>query len=209
MTYLLPDLGYGYDALEPYIDAKTMEIHHDKHHKAYCDKFNACLEKYPELGKKKAEELIANLDSIPEEIRGAVRNHGGGFVNHSFFWQILKKDVKISGEILKQINKVFGSFEEFKRKFSESAMGRFGSGWTWLVVNANGELEIYSTANQDSPLSEGKKPILTLDVWEHAYYLKYQNRRAEYVEAFWNVVNWKQVEENYQKVQKVTKINYR
>ena len=197
MTYTLPDLGYGYNALEPYIDAKTIEIHHDKHHQTYCDNFNKSLEGHPELQKKDAKWIIANLDKVPEAIRMRVRNHGGGFVNHGFFWKILKKNVKISGEILKQISKAFGSFEEFKKKFSESALGLFGSGWTWLVVNKEGKLEIVNTHNQDSPLSEGKEPILTLDLWEHAYYLKYQNRRAEYVEAFWNVINWEKVDELY------------
>jgi len=199
MTYTLPDLGYGYNALEPYIDAKTIEIHHDKHHQTYCDNFNKSLEGHPELQKKDAKWIIANLDKVPEAIRMRVRNHGGGFVNHGFFWKILKKNVKISGEILKQISKAFGSFEEFKKKFSESALGLFGSGWTWLVVNKEGKLEIVNTHNQDSPLSIEKIPLLVLDLWEHSYYIKYQNRRAEYVGAFWNVINWEQVDELYRK----------
>lgn len=197
MTFNLPDLKYEYGALEPYIDAKTMEIHYSKHHKAYCDNFNKALEGYPELQKKDPEWILAHLNTVPEEIKLKVKNHGGGFVNHSFFWGILGKNSKISGEIFKQINKTFGNFEDFKKKFSECAMNRFGSGWAWLAVNKEGKLEIHSTANQDSVLSEGKKPILTLDVWEHAYYLKHQNRRAEYVETFWNIINWERVNELY------------
>jgi superoxide dismutase, Fe-Mn family len=201
MTFQLPKLKYDYGALEPYVDAKTMEIHHSKHHQTYTDKFNAALEKYPEFYKKKAEEIIVSLNKIPEDIRQAVRNHGGGYVNHCFFWEILApaKGQKVSGNLAKAIDKKFGSFDEFKKKFSEAALNRFGSGWAWLVLNKEKELEIMSTSNQDSPLSEGKIPLLTIDVWEHAYYLKYQNRRADFVEAFWNVVNWKKVEEIYQK----------
>ena len=190
MVFTLPKLSYAYDALEPHIDAKTMEIHYTKHHQAYLDKLNAALEKYPELQKKKAEELISDLNKIPEDIRMAVRNHGGGFVNHAMFWEWLSPTGgKITGVISKEIDKTFGNFEEFKKKFGEAALGRFGSGWVWLVLN-NGKLEIMSTGNQDSPLMEGKKPLLGLDVWEHAYYLRYMNRRAEYITAFWNVVNW-------------------
>lgn len=192
MVYKLPKLPYKYDALEPYIDSKTMEIHYTKHHQAYIDKLNIALEKYPQLQKKNVEDLIKDLNSIPEDIRIAVRNHGGGHANHSLFWELLKKNVKLEGEIVKSIDKEFGSFDEFKKKFTEVAMNRFGSGWAWLVIN-NGKLEIYSTANQDSPLIEGKIPLLGLDVWEHAYYLKYMNKRADYVNAFWNVVNWEKV----------------
>ncbi|MEK6928543.1 MAG: superoxide dismutase [Nanoarchaeota archaeon] len=197
MKHELPGLSYAYDALEPYIDAKTMEIHHTKHHQAYIDKLNAALEKYPELQKKSAEEILIDINEIPEDIRMAVRNHGGGNLNHSLFWQLLKKDVKFEGKIAEEINKKFGSFDEFKKKFAEIAIGRFGSGWAWLVVNEKKKLEIISTGNQDSPLMDGKIPILGLDVWEHAYYLKYQNKRADYVSAFWNVVNWKKVDELY------------
>ena len=198
MKHTLPKLDYEYNDLEPFIDAKTMEIHYTKHHQTYVDKLNAALEKYPKLQNKDVDELIRNLDSIPEEIRAAVRNHGGGHSNHSFFWKTLKKDVDFFGEVSDSINDKFRSFEEFKKKFTEAALGRFGSGWAWLVVN-NNELEIMSTANQDSPISEGKIPILGIDVWEHAYYLKHMSNRAAYVEAFFNVINWEQVEENYMK----------
>ena len=200
MFTLIP-LPYSFDALEPYIDAKTMEIHHGKHHKTYVDKLNAALEKHPELQKKKVEELLKNINSLPEEIRTAVRNHGGGHFNHSLFWELLKKNVKFEGKVAKAIEKEFGSFEEFKKKFSEAAMNRFGSGWAWLVLN-NGKLEIYNTSNQDSPLMENKIPILGLDVWEHAYYLKYQNRRNEYIEAFFSIINWKKVEEIFNQTKK-------
>ena len=197
----LEPLPYSYDSLEPYIDLKTMEIHHDKHHQTYVDKLNAALEKYPELQKKKVNELLENLNKIPEEIRNAVRNNGGGHANHSFFWPLLKKDVKFEGKIADAINKRFGSFEKFKEEFSNAAVNRFGSGWVWLVLDKD-KLEIVSSANQDSPLSEGKIPLLTLDVWEHAYYLKYQNRRAEYIGAFFNIINWKRVNENFVNIKK-------
>jgi len=196
MGYELKPLLYDYDALEPYIDKKTMEVHHTKHHKAYVDKLNAALDKYDKLKKKNVGDLIKDLNSVPEEIRIAVKNNGGGHVNHSFFWLILKKDVKPIGEILEAIEKRFGSFDKFKEEFVNAAIGVFGSGWVWLVLN-NNELEIMKTANQDSPLSEGKTPILCIDVWEHAYYLKYQNRRNEYVEAFFNIINWDKVNENF------------
>ena len=200
MKHELPKLMYKYDALEPHIEAKTMEIHYSKHHQVYVDKFNAALEKFPNLQKKTAEELVSNINSVPEEIRTAVRNNGGGHVNHSFFWQILSPTKKVlSGTIAKEIKKKFGGFDLFKEKFSAAALNRFGSGWAWLVVDEDGELEIISTPNQDSPLSESKFPILGVDVWEHAYYLKYQNRRAEYVEAFYNVINWDKVNELYEK----------
>ena len=197
MTFELPVLAYGYDALEPYIDASTMEIHYSRHHKTYMEKFNAALEKYPNLYKKKAESIIADFGSVPEEIRASVRNMGGGYVNHNFFWEILGIGHECKGEILEKIRKQFGSFEVFKEKFSDSALKLFGSGWTWLVVDKKGDLEIINLPNQDSPLSIGKRPILTLDLWEHAYYLKHQNKRADYIGAFWNVVNWKRVEEIY------------
>lgn len=198
MTHKLPKLQYEYNALEPHIDAKTMEIHYSKHHQGYVDKLNAAISKSADLKDKSAEELISDLDALPEEIRGAVQNNGGGHVNHSLFWQIMSGEGKeLGGNVAEAISSAFGGLEGFKKKFSESAGTRFGSGWAWLVVNADKELEIMSTANQDSPLSEGVFPILGLDVWEHAYYLKYQNRRPDYVEAFFKVVNWEKVEELY------------
>ena len=202
MKYTLPQLHYAYDSLEPYIDARTMEIHYTKHHQAYIDKLNAALEKHSNLQGKDVDELLKGINNIPEDIKVAVKNHGGGHSNHSLFWQLLiKKGEKFSGKISKTIDKTFGNFEEFKKKFTETALNRFGSGWAWLVFH-NGKLEITSTGNQDSPLMEGKIPVLGLDVWEHAYYLKYQNRRAEYVEAFFNIINWKKVDELYDKVMK-------
>jgi len=198
MKHELPKLPYEYSALEPYIDAQTMEIHYSKHHQAYVDKLNAALEKYPELQEKSIRELIENLDAIPEDIRTAVRNNGGGHLNHSMFWSLMKNDSqKPEGEVLEAINKKFGSMEEFKTQFSNAAATRFGSGWAWLVVK-NGELEVMSTANQDNPVSEGYEPILGLDVWEHAYYLKYQNKRPEYIENWFNVINWEQVAKFYE-----------
>jgi superoxide dismutase, Fe-Mn family len=202
MVHELPELGYEFDALEPHIDAKTMEIHHDKHHAGYVKKLNAALEGHTDLQEKSAEELIKNLGSIPADIKKAVQNNGGGHVNHSLFWSILKKGVSPIGEIKDAIHAKWGSGEKFKEEFSEAATTQFGSGWAWLVVS-NGELEIVKTANQDSPLSDGKVPILGIDVWEHAYYLKYQNKRPEYVEAFWNVVNWDKVNELYLGARKV------
>jgi superoxide dismutase, Fe-Mn family len=202
MTHELPGLPFSFHELEPYIDKETMQIHHDKHHQGYVDKLNNALEKNKELKEKTAEELISNLNEIPEEIRTPVRNNGGGHVNHSFFWKILrvgKEDNAPNPEskIAKAITESFGSLEDFKTKFSEVAATRFGSGWAWLVQNADGKLEVTSTPNQDSPLSEGKKPIIGLDVWEHAYYLKYQNKRPDYIEAFWSILNWEQVEKNF------------
>ncbi len=197
--HTLPKLSYKYDALEPYIDAKTMEIHHTKHHQTYIDKLNAALDKHPELYKKDVGELLGDINKVPEDIRTAVRNHGGGHLNHSFFWKILsgnKKDNEFKGEIVDMIIKKFGSFDEFKKRFVEAGMNRFGSGWAWLVIN-NGELEIINTANQDSPLMEGKMPILGVDVWEHAYYVKHLWNRKAYLEDIWNIINWKQVNENY------------
>jgi superoxide dismutase, Fe-Mn family len=198
MAFELPKLPYDYDALEPHIDKETMNIHHTKHHNTYVNNLNAALEGNEELLSKSVEEVIANLDAVPEEKRTAVRNNGGGHANHSLFWTILSPNGggEPSGELLEAINKKFGSFESFKAEFEKAAATRFGSGWAWLVVN-NGELEVMSTPNQDSPLMEGKTPILGLDVWEHAYYLKYQNRRPEYISAFWNVVNWSEVEKRY------------
>jgi len=195
--FQLPQLPYSYDALEPHIDAKTMEIHHTKHHAAYTNKLNEALEG-SEYAAKSIEELLTNLSSLPANIQTAVRNHGGGFYNHNMFWEILSPTGGglPEGELLNAINTKFGSFETFKEQFSAAAATRFGSGWAWLVLN-NGELEIVSTANQDCPLSEGKTPIMGLDVWEHAYYLNYQNRRPDYISAFWNVINWEKVAEKF------------
>jgi len=196
MKFELPKLEYEYNALEPFIDEATMKFHHDKHHQAYTDKLNAAMEKHPEINVRSAEELLINLDSVSEDIRTIVRNHGGGYINHNFFWKILKANTEISGKIKKEIQKKFESFDKFQEDFTNASLGLFGSGWVWLVLN-NKKLEIVSTSNQDSPLSFGKIPLLTIDLWEHAYYLKYQNRRADYVNAFFNVINWEQVEENY------------
>uniref|UniRef100_P28763 Superoxide dismutase [Mn] n=1 Tax=Listeria ivanovii TaxID=1638 RepID=SODM_LISIV len=191
MTYELPKLPYTYDALEPNFDKETMEIHYTKHHNIYVTKLNEAVSGHAELASKPGEELVANLDSVPEEIRGAVRNHGGGHANHTLFWSSLSPNGggAPTGNLKAAIESEFGTFDEFKEKFNAAAAARFGSGWAWLVVN-NGKLEIVSTANQDSPLSEGKTPVLGLDVWEHAYYLKFQNRRPEYIDTFWNVINW-------------------
>jgi len=196
--HTLPELGYTYNALEPFIDAKTMEIHHTKHHQAYTDKFNAALEKHEELFDKTALELLTDLNAVPEDIRTAVRNNGGGFLNHSFFWQTLKINNGIlpQGLLMTAIEKSFGTFDIFKELFSTSALSHFGSGWTWLVANEVEELSIISLPNQDSPLSLGLKPLLNLDVWEHAYYLNYQNKRADYIAAWWNIINWEQVAKN-------------
>jgi superoxide dismutase, Fe-Mn family len=197
--YKLPDLGYSYQALEPFIDAETMKIHHDKHHQGYADKLNKALEGYPELQEKSAEDLLKDLDSIPEKIRKAVQNNGGGYVNHAFFWPLLKKDVEPKGEILRLIQDHFKGFAQFKEEFMFQALSVFGSGWAWLVID-DGQLKVLGTQNQDSPLSLGKKPLLTIDVWEHAYYLKYQNKRASYIEAFFNVINWEQINKNLAEV---------
>ena len=197
--FKLPDLGYSFDALEPYIDAQTMELHHDKHHAAYVAKLNEALAGHDELAKMDIVELITNLDKVPEDIRTAVRNNGGGHANHSFFWTIMgpKAGGEPKGGLAEAIKKDFGSFDDFKTKFKELALGVFGSGWTWLVMN-NGKLELAATGRQDSTMMDGQNlpPLLGLDVWEHAYYLKYQNRRPDYIDAWWNVVNWRQVE-NY------------
>ncbi|HAP4739879.1 TPA: superoxide dismutase [Enterococcus faecalis] len=196
MTYTLPELPYAYDALEPYIDVETMHLHHDKHHNTYVTNLNAAIEKYPELGEKSVEDLISDMNAIPEDIRTAVRNNGGGHANHTFFWEIMAPNAggQPTGAIKEAIDETFGSFDEMKAAFKTAATGRFGSGWAWLVVN-NGKLEITSTPNQDSPLMDGQTPVLGLDVWEHAYYLKYKNVRPDYIEAFWNVVNWDKVNE--------------
>ncbi len=198
--FTLPPLPYASDALEPYIDKMTMEIHHDKHHGAYVNNLNKAIESAPSLAGKTVEELLADDCSIvPESIRTAVRNNGGGHVNHSMFWTIMgpRKGGQPTGKLAEAIESTFGGFDQFKEKFSAAAMGRFGSGWAWLVKDNSGKLDIYSTANQDNPLMEGKFPVMGLDVWEHAYYLKYQNRRAEYVQAWWNVVDWATVEKRF------------
>ncbi|GAX40142.1 manganese and iron superoxide dismutase [Tolypothrix sp. NIES-4075] len=194
----LPPLPYAYDALEPHIDQATMQFHHDKHHAAYVKNLNAALDKHPELKSKPVEEMLRNLNSVPADIRQIVRNNGGGHVNHSMFWLIMKPQGggEPTGAIASAINQSFGSFAAFKKQFNEAGTGRFGSGWVWLVRN-NGKLEVTTTANQDSPLTEGKYPILGNDVWEHAYYLKYQNRRPEYLDAWWNVLNWDEINKRF------------
>jgi Fe-Mn family superoxide dismutase len=198
MAYKLPELPYAYDALEPHIDKETMNIHHTKHHNTYVTNLNAAVEGKADLESKSIEELISNLDAVPEDIRTAVRNNGGGHANHSLFWTILGPNGggAPTGELADAIASKFGSFDQFKEEFANAAKTRFGSGWAWLVVN-NGELEVTSTPNQDSPLMEGKTPILGLDVWEHAYYLNYQNRRPDYISAFFNVVKWDEVAKRY------------
>lgn len=199
MAYELPELPYAYDALEPHIDKETMNIHHTKHHNTYITNVNAALEGHDDLASKSVEELIADLDAVPESARTAVRNNGGGHANHSLFWKLLSPSGggNPTGALGEAINSKFGSFDEFKEKFAAAGKTRFGSGWAWLVLS-NGELEITSTPNQDSPLMEGKTPLLGLDVWEHAYYLKYQNKRPDYINAFWNVVNWEEVSNRYE-----------
>jgi Fe-Mn family superoxide dismutase len=207
MDFVLPNLPYAYDALEPHIDAQTMEIHHQKHHGTYLTNLKNAIEKYPDWVAKSLEEVLGSLSQVPEDIRTSVRNNGGGHWNHSFFWPLLtpKGTGKPVGSLAEAIQKTFGSFEAFQEKFTAAALGRFGSGWAWLVWQ-NGQLVIGSTPNQDNPLmdiSEFRgKPILGLDVWEHAYYLRYQNRRADYVKAWWNVVNWEQAEQHYQAAQR-------
>lgn len=198
MKHELPRLPYDYTALEPYVDAQTMEIHYTKHHNGYVTKLNGALEKYPELQEKSLKELLTDLNAVPEDIRTAVRNNGGGHMNHSMFWTVMKnaEGQKPEGDLLAAIDENFGSFDEFKTAFSNAAATRFGSGWAWLVLKS-GKLEVMSTPNQDNPVSEGYEPILGLDVWEHAYYLKYQNRRPEYIENWFNVVNWDQVAKLY------------
>ncbi len=200
MAYELPPLPYSFDALEPHIDAKTMEIHHDKHHQAYITNANNALKDYPELAAKPVEELIADLSVVPESIRGPVRNNDGGHANHSFFWKILGPNAggAPTGKLAEAIDSTFGGFDQFKEKLQAAGAGRFGSGWAWLVVNKAGKLEIISTPNQDSPIMDGLKPVLGVDVWEHAYYLKYQNRRPDYLKAVWAVINWDAVGKNYE-----------
>ena len=200
MAHQLPALPYDFAALEPHIDAQTMQIHHGKHHQAYVNNLNAALEKHPQLAGKSADELISNLNAVPEDIRTAVRNNGGGHVNHTAFWKWMapKAGGTPTGALADAINSAFGSFDAFKEAFGKAAAGRFGSGWAWLI-DTGGKLSIESTPNQDNPIMDGKKAILGLDVWEHAYYLKYQNRRPDYVTAWWNVVNWAEVAKGHGK----------
>ncbi len=199
MAFELPALPYATNALEPHIDARTMEIHHGKHHNAYVTNLNKALEAHPDLQSKTIEELLTSLDSLPEAIRGAVRNNGGGHYNHTFFWQIMApgKGGEPTGELADAINAAFGSFAAFKEKFAAAGVGRFGSGWAWLIADKGGAVSISSSPNQDNPISEGKTAILGIDVWEHAYYLNYQNRRPDYISAWWNVVNWDEVAKRY------------
>jgi superoxide dismutase, Fe-Mn family len=195
----LPKLPYSFDALEPHIDARTMEIHHGKHHATYVTNLNGAIEKHPELADRSVEELLRGIDQVPEDVRTVIRNHGGGHANHTLFWQVMGPDggAVPSGALADALMSAFGSFEAFKEKLTDAAVKRFGSGWGWLTVTG-GKLEVTSTANQDSPLMEGKVPLLGIDVWEHAYYLKYQNRRPDYVTAWWNVVNWAEVGRRYE-----------
>ena len=199
MAYMLPELPYPETALEPHIDGTTMGIHHDKHHAGYVKKVNAALEGHPDLANKRIDELMRDLSSVPEDIRTAVRNNGGGHSNHSLFWTVMSPDGggPPSGDLAAAIDSACGSFDAFKEQFEQAAATRFGSGWAWLVVGSDGNLAVTSTPNQDTPLSEGHTPILGLDVWEHAYYLKYQNKRPDYISAFWNVVNWDEVARRY------------
>ena len=200
MAFTLPPLPYDYNALEPHIDEQTMRIHHDKHHAAYVNNLNAALEKHPELQQKSIDDLLKGINSVPEDIRTAVRNNGGGHSNHTMFWEVMGpgKGGAPAGALAAAINSAFTSFDSFKEQFAKAGVGRFGSGWAWLI-DAGGKLVIESSANQDSPLMEGKKAILGLDVWEHAYYLKYQNRRPDYITAWWNVVNWDAVSKRFSK----------
>ncbi len=202
MAYTLPPLPYPTNALEPYIDAQTMEIHHDRHHKAYVDNLNKALEGHAQLANKPVEQLLRDINQVPENIRTAVRNNGGGHANHTMFWEIMTKNPggKPSGPLADAINQTFGDFAKFQAQLKQAAGSRFGSGWAWLVL-ANGKLQVVSTANQDSPLMDGQYPILGIDVWEHAYYLKYQNKRPDYVDAWWNVVNWEAVAKRYSNAQ--------
>lgn len=197
--FQLPGLGYSHDALEPHVDARTMEIHHGKHHAAYTANLNAALTDHPELHGMSAEALVANLSALPQAIRTAVRNNGGGFVNHDFFWRLMTPGGadRPGGALAAAIDAAFGSFDGFREQFAAAAVGRFGSGWAWLAAGEDGALEVLSTANQDTPVMDGKVPVVGVDVWEHAYYLNYQNRRPDYVAAFWNVVNWSVAADNY------------
>jgi Fe-Mn family superoxide dismutase len=199
LAHEVPPLPYDYAALEPHIDETTMHLHHDKHHQAYVTNLNAAIEKHPELANRPAEELLRKLDTVPEDIRAAVRNNGGGHVNHTMFWQIMKPTGggDPTGKIADQIKKDFGSFEDFKKQFNETTAKQFGSGWGWLIYDG-GKLKIITTANQDSPLSQGHFPVLGNDVWEHAYYLKYQNKRPDYLAAWWNTVNWDEINKRFE-----------
>ncbi|MEZ4700811.1 MAG: superoxide dismutase [Rhodothermales bacterium] len=199
MAFVLPDLPYAHDALEPHIDARTMQIHHGKHHQGYVNNLNAALEGHADLQGKSLEALLRGIDQVPEAIRVAVRNNGGGHANHSLFWTVMSPNGggAPSGALGNAITSAFGSFDAFKDAFAKAAATRFGSGWAWLVVDKSGKLQVYSTANQDSPLMQGDRPILGIDVWEHAYYLNYQNRRPDYIGAFWNVVDWDTVAKNF------------
>ena len=202
MAFELPALPYAYDALEPVIDADTMRFHHDKHHATYVANLNKALEAHPELFERSDEFLIAHLNHLPEDIKGAVRNNGGGTYNHTLFWEMMAPEgqTAFAGPVADKIKETFGSYEEFKKQFAAAAAGRFGSGWAWLVADGD-KLEILSTANQDNPLTEGKRPLLCLDVWEHAYYLKYQNRRVDYINEWFRIINWDFVNEQYKKSQ--------
>ncbi|BBK24600.1 MULTISPECIES: superoxide dismutase [Dialister] len=202
MAFELPALPYAYDALEPVIDADTMRFHHDKHHATYVANLNKALEAHPELFERSVEFLIAHLNHLPEDIKGAVRNNGGGTYNHTLFWEMMAPEgqTAFAGPVADKIKETFGSYEEFKKQFAAAAAGRFGSGWAWLVADGD-KLEILSTANQDNPLTEGKRPLLCLDVWEHAYYLKYQNRRVDYINEWFRIINWDFVNEQYKKSQ--------
>lgn len=197
MSFVVSPLAYAYDALEPFIDAQTMTLHHDKHHVAYCTNLNAAIEKAPELASWSLEDLMVKLNSVPDAVKGVVRNHGGGHFNHEFFWSVMAPagSTTLGGKLLSSIEGTFGSVQGFKDEFGKAAMGRFGSGWAWLVKQGD-KLVVTSSANQDCPLTDGATPLLALDVWEHAYYLKYQNRRADYVSAWWNVINWDAVAKN-------------
>ncbi|HXY49693.1 MAG TPA: superoxide dismutase [Terriglobales bacterium] len=199
MAHELPSLPYAYNALEPFIDEKTMHLHHDMHHGAYVKNLNAALDKYPNLQSKRPEDLLRDLNAIPEDIRGAVRNNGGGHVNHTMFWKIMKPKGggDPTGEIGQALSKAFGPFKEFQKQFNDAGLKQFGSGWVWVAGNSKGDLEIVTTPNQDSPISQGRYPVFGNDVWEHAYYLKYNNRRGEYLEAWWNVVNWEEINQRY------------
>lgn len=206
MKFELPPLPYPYEALEPHIDTLTMQIHHDKHHGAYVTNLNAALEKHPEVNFTSIEELLMNLDKVPEDIRTAVRNNGGGHMNHTMFWEIMGPNAggAPSGALGAAINAAFGSFDNFKAQLKAAGLARFGSGWAWLVMDKNG-LSVMSTPNQDNPVMEGKGPIMGVDVWEHAYYLKYQNRRGDYIDAWWNVVNWDVVAKRYEMISEMIK----
>lgn len=203
MKFTLPPLGYSFDALEPYIDARTMEIHYTKHHQAYIDNLNKALEGHERWQNRSVEDLLTSLDKMPAELAKQVRNNGGGHFNHSLFWPMMEKHSSAPeplGRVAPVIRSVFGSFEKFQQEFNEAAKKVFGSGWAWLVLDGKGDMRIISTANQDNPISQGMVPLLGLDVWEHAYYLKYQNKRVDYIQAWWNVINWETVEEHYQDV---------